>query len=72
MQYQCKVVSDHTKLAINSVNKPENINFVQILTIVCNITKFRGGQLQIQEVLCNSGYFGLLHMSRTLSHSQSR
>ena len=72
MQYQCKGVSGHTKLAINLVNKPENINFVRILTIICNVTKFRGGQFQIQEVPCNMGFFGLLCMSRTVSHRQSR
>ena len=53
------------------VNKLANINFVQILTIICNITKFRWGQFQIQEVLCNMGHFGLLRMSRTVFYPDS-
>ena len=36
-----------------------------------NITIARGGQFQIQEVLHRIGYFGLLHMSRTVSTRQS-
>ena len=72
MQQQGKGVSGHTKMVITSVNKLANINFVQILTTICNITKFRGGQFQIQEVLGNTGYLGLLPMSRTVSCRQSR
>ena len=39
----------HTKMVINLVNKPANINFVQILTIICNITKFREDCFKYQK-----------------------
>ena len=42
-----KGVPGHTKPPIRLVDKPEYNNFLRILTIVCNITKFRGGQFQI-------------------------